>query len=1556
MALPWNYVTRRDLARGVDTFSARSNLPDGFAEDLVNFDTSASGKLEKRRGYEGYYGWVPWRVASVTHTGTSIQLTFADSTQVDFTGTTPSPLVIYGKLSSSQSGDFSTTAVAKYYSTFTVTSAAVLTVTDTGAVSASYTDTSPELTVWGLSHVGKYSASSTAGGHVTALDSYRRAGEERLVCGLGGVLFGAYSYAEQGTPYLMPSLRARCRATVNGAQSLAPLFHPSDPGAVRTRGVVYDASVSTDHYATVTAATYVSSGVVDYTLTWTSKTGAIADGGVLAAGYDKLTVSGLANPQHTGDWVISSVTSDAAGATVLRCANSSITSAHFDETGAAGKAGVFTDAVTTTAEAVFAAGDLVQGPAAINAADPTVVAVNSTTLYLAGITATTAVSNADVLYVTRTSRVVPLVNGSGTASVANMVLGDMLDVLGYDRKARVVGIRTAATASGTLSGSAGTVTVTQSSHGLVAGDYVTLTGVVGLSGTFEVLSAPTSDTFTVAGTVYSGTVQVVGTCVTLDESLEWTDAASAYTTLQAEGRWIPFSVPSASGTTPAGKATKNNLLAYAAYASQALARSTSLNDAVYVTNGRDPVAKFDGTSVYHAGLPRWDGGLFVATDNTSAILAGGASFAYTSRSTTGKYFVMDYTTLKAGDWVYDATADKKYLVVGVTNDIATEDYHVQVRASDDISASAATGTLNQVAVYKYYVRAVSVDANGYQTASAAAQSEDLVVDYVGEGSIKLKLVAPAAWGQYDWSRVQLEIYRTKANGSKFYLLQRLAADFRDQSGGLSYDYVMFTDNISDSLLVDEDAITSTLIPAPELGTGWTPPPVAEHITSLDNRLILGNIRGAPKARVVITPPAAATNSYAASKATLDTGTIITIRKDAANTSTTTNLSDVMRFQLSTTSGSSPTDFTFNGTVDTVADTVTKSNHGMVTGMSCTVSTNTTLPAPLAAATTYYIRRIDADTFSFYNTKVNACAVGSTTGRIDLTTNPAGLHTVNIQEGAGFCALLSTPALTFAANNALSAGNWIYLYHSTAYTSTALAANKSLRHVGWTRIVSATSSTFTIESREDVSNDPSDAPNAFIRATVGTDIPLLPAIYNYSDLNWAFQRDMLPVQYATGYDDDRVHLPRRLAAAINSVQRVLGADATKGASAAPWLKAAAGNDYGLGVLELQAADGLTTTPEIQISGTQTYADVYINDVLSTTADVAFESSIFPSRIVRSYKNYPELFDSPFASDAAYSDSIIDVNPADGQEITGMIPFFGDSATGTGSQLSQALLVFKTNSVYLVDVETRATQKLNTRGQGCTAPQSIAQTKDGVVFANASGVYRINRDMSCSPVGKLLKRKWAEDINRDELARAAGHHYPLEQVYKLSVPVGDDAVNSEVLVYDYEREGQGQEYGAWTTYDNHPAVWWCSLGDDSYFASTKGDVFKVRRRLEASDYRDDAAAISASATLRAEDFDLPGVRKAIAAVSTSVELPETDLTGLAVTTAANLSDDFVAAGSVTLDSSDLTFQVFDATPVQRRGTHIQVKYTHSTIDEGCVLAGVQYTVAPLSGKRVLDTGDA
>lgn len=575
-----------------------------------------------------------------------------------------------------------------------------------------------------------------------------------------------------------------------------------------------------------------------------------------------------------------------------------------------------------------------------------------------------------------------------------------------------------------------------------------------------------------------------------------------------------------------------------------------------------------------------------------------------------------------------------------------------------------------------------------------------------------------------------------------------------------------------------------------------------------------------------------------------------------------------------------------------------------------------------------------------------------TGTTTDMVNVARYEFVPTSSSVAVTAAAGTAGVSFVitANNTASAGDWVYLFWSTVATS-----GRPLTYSGWWQIASATATTVTVNfAGSGAGAITTSVPDKALFATDPTDIPVpLGTDGNMGMVN--------------GDSFDLFDTMRRMSLSINSSMRMTDVSIPGYGSFQPWLVARGGNDVGkAGRLIVRQPKAESLTPEVELpssfSGGGQSFEVFVNEIRRLPGNgVSCSTRVYPSRIIASYENYPEIFDNPTSVIDTESDSAIDVNSADGQEITGILPFFGEAAFGAAQQ-STVLVVFKTNSIYLVDInEKRAgrnpVQRIETEGLGCTAPYSIASTKRGIIFANDSGIYCLRRSQAIDYVGRFMERNYLDRVNLDQLALAQGHHYGNGRCYKLSLPLSTDTINSEVYVYNHTGEEEGR-LGAWSRYDNHPATGWSNLGVDAYFGSTTGRVFSLRRVGDETDYRDDSSAIALRVETRANDFGNSGIRKVLDAVLVNYRTLSGGVAEADVSFSADLSQEFRISTEATVRKPQSVtgiddFPARDIVQIEhdtdrRRGCYFAVRVENSQIDEDLEVAGLDYRVGGLTEK--------
>lgn len=542
------------------------------------------------------------------------------------------------------------------------------------------------------------------------------------------------------------------------------------------------------------------------------------------------------------------------------------------------------------------------------------------------------------------------------------------------------------------------------------------------------------------------------------------------------------------------------------------------------------------------------------------------------------------------------------------------------------------------------------------------------------------------------------------------------------------------------------------------------------------------------------------------------------------------------------------------------------------------------------------------------------------------------------------------SFTTSSPTGCTAGDWVYLSYATVATTA-----RQLNYSGWYQVATCVTTTITVNLVGAAAA--TSYPNRYTVAVDPTDVPVLLG----PDGNLGM---------ANGDSFDTFDSMRRMALAISATMRMVDVSIAGYESFKPWLTARGGNDaFPAGRLIVRQPRAEDLTPEVV--PTFNGYDLFVNSIKRASGDnISASTRIYPSRIIASYQNYPEIFDNPTSVLDTDSDSAVDVNSADGQQITGVIPFFGETAF-TAAQQAAILVVFKSNSVYLVDLNQKdlgnnPVQRIETEGLGCTFPYSIAVTKNGIMFANASGMYCLRRNQTIQYLGKFMERNWTEKVDLEQQELAHGHHYGVGRVYKLSVPITTDIQTNryiepkQVYVYNHTAEDEGTAtMGSWGRYDSHTAIGWANLLSNAFWASSRGRVFKLRNTGGDDDFRDDNQAIQMILDTRANDFGNAGIRKVVDGAVVKYRTGATSL-NTTLSYSADLEVEYTETTPFsvkkTSNSTNLSDQVQkDIVPIRhdmsrRRCVYMQLRLENTGIDENIEIAGIDWKIGGLSDKGI------
>jgi hypothetical protein len=376
-------------------------------------------------------------------------------------------------------------------------------------------------------------------------------------------------------------------------------------------------------------------------------------------------------------------------------------------------------------------------------------------------------------------------------------------------------------------------------------------------------------------------------------------------------------------------------------------------------------------------------------------------------------------------------------------------------------------------------------------------------------------------------------------------------------------------------------------------------------------------------------------------------------------------------------------------------------------------------------------------------------------------------------------------------------------------------------------------------------------------------------------------------------------PFHLASAINQVLSTQG------------VYARAGFDFERGYLEI-FGDALV---ELEIPTGITATTWFSNGVrldLSTAAQtVEAARTSFSSRTVLSLPGYPEIFQDVETTTNVQTSTMLDVNPDDGEELTCAIPFFATAAFGAAQQ-SNVLVIFKAHSVYVVDPaamyagQSDFFKKLATRGLGCEAPGSVTDSKDGIFFANRSGIYMLDKTFAVQFTGHKLETLWKDvAVDSTSLSRYAASNYVKERKYRLSVPgVGAIRYTDQVFSFKYGEDVEGF-IGAWTRYDNIYASCYANRNNRTFFSTDLGYVAELLDTNTYEDYHDAGSPIEMEIVFRAMDFGLPNIRKVLKFITMYFSSTfDTEIGDVDLYLARDLSKDYVFLDTCIVKGAEAT----------------------------------------------------
>lgn len=1025
--------------------------------------------------------------------------------------------------------------------------------------------------------------------------------------------------------------------------------------------------------------------------------------------------------------------------------------------------------------------------------------------------------------------------------------------------------------------------------------YVGEALVVEIDGADVVFSVPT--TASEAGEIYRLAGSVVSTA---EEGVTFDSSVSA---VSVPERWDPIeAVPRATTSSPNQTYTTYYTRGDAVSGLYRLPRSVMVGENMFIATDRDPMLKYDGTYLSAAGLPRWTPllGVCQASDRTTgihnldrerdiadAVVPTNGTYTFSTTGDAADFNLGDPVTYSdrdpASQFIYECGFRVESTDAATTNAAGTS---TKLRVSPTANqAFGATGDFfKRTFSRRYLISTYRRDANDRTCVTAPYSIQDAVVSFGADHRVDLLLAQMPLYPLFDYRRVETHV--SISTGS--------AGDPSFTFGGLipivytsAAPYRVFQDGIQPAEAALRNVQNTSLdilnnLFASDSGPAYRPslerPPLARAITNVANRLVAANIRSYPRMTITaITPAGTSADPQALAGQTItispdigDTYIYGYVKGDMGGTglSTSVNSDALLVLDMDGTyitwvvNGT-----TFTGLPNSIPD-VAVGNWVQIFKKSDSRKST----------------RMDAALLGWF--RIAGISGGPTNVIVVASAHKAKRQITNADAG--------TDLLTVVAHG-LADGDPVQV--SLAGGGGAPPAGTAAFTQYYARVASVDTFYLYTKFGSAVAGGAPDLANITGALTATTYLFYLDLGGGFASIAFASTRDSFHVPVVlhdtsspggpADFNDvdprqctlsDRIHTResmlslsiRELGRAVNGVASQVSFVPAPSTSQPGVYCAAYGNDASTpNTVELESFN--TTSFGVFVStGAATSPTWYFNG--EAVSGAAAKTYRFPSRVAVSFRNFPEIFDQPFAQDAQFSNSAVDIGENDGDEVMAVIPKFGESFSN--SALGQgAVLVLKSRAAYLLDANTRQVTQIETNGQGTDFPRSVILTKNGTEFANLSGLWKINQGNQCVFLGQILSRYWEQTVNRDPSLAAeviCGHHDARRNHALVSVPVSGATECTEVTAYDHTRENS-DDRGSWTIYDNTPATGWANAGIDSLFGTAAGQAFTLRRAGDPSDYQDDTdpvggldidgTARGAEIILPEKSFQMEGVRKRV-----------------------------------------------------------------------------------------------